>query len=311
VETQTVQRHLATPANVEAEPSRMAKVSPPLPGRIVKLFIHFGDSVKQGDPLFTLDSPDLVAAQSDYLKAKSAAAQSERNFSRQKDLVDHGIGAQRELEQAQTDRDTAKSELERTETRLRLLGIGPGAVGGPLTVKSPIAGRVIDLSAAPGQYQNDPSTPIMIVADLSTVWVTASVQEKDLRRVHQGDDTTVSFAAYPGEPWGGKVLFVGDLLDPDTRTTKVRVALENVDAKLKPGMYATVTFKGKASPEIVVPTAAVVIRGEKSSAFVETAPWVFERRDVEVGEQIESGIVVTKGLAAGERVVVQNAVLLP
>ena len=101
------------------------------PGASIKLFVHFGDSVKPGAPLFTLDSPDLVAAQSDYLKAKSALAQAEKNLARQKDLTEHGIGAQRELEQAQTDRDTAQSELDRTTTRLRLLGIGPGASAVP------------------------------------------------------------------------------------------------------------------------------------------------------------------------------------
>lgn len=289
----------------------MAKIAPPLTGRVVKLFVRFGDTVKQGSPLLSLDSADLVSAQSDYLKAKSALAQAERNVARQKDLKDHGIGAQRELEQAQTDRDTAESELERTTTRLNLLRVGPGGVGGPLTVTSPIAGRVIDLSTAPGQFQNDPATVLMIVADLSTVWLTANVQEKDIRRVHQQDEASATFAAYPGESFTGNVLFVGDLLDPDTRTIKVRVAFKNDDFRLKPGMFATVTFKSKPAPEIVVPTSAVVISGDKSSVYVESAPWTFERRAVEVGEQVGDGIVVTRGLAAGTRIVATNAVLFP
>ena len=122
VVTQEVHSQLVAPATVEAQPSRMAKISPPLPGRVVKLFVHFGDAVTVGAPLFTLDSPDLVSAQTDYLKAKSGFAQSEKNLARQKDLVEHGIGAQRELEQSQTDRDNAQSELDRSTTRLRLLG---------------------------------------------------------------------------------------------------------------------------------------------------------------------------------------------
>jgi cobalt-zinc-cadmium efflux system membrane fusion protein len=311
VTTETVQRQLVAPASVEAEPSRLAKIAPPLPGRVVKLFVHFGDSLKEGAPLFTLDSPDLVSAQSEYLKAKSALAQGERNLARQKDLKEHGIGAQRELEQAQTDRDTAESELERASTRLRLLHASAGGVGGPLTVTSPISGRVIDLATAPGQYQNDPAAVLMTIADLSTVWLTANVQEKDVRRVHQGDDATASFAAYPGEAFVGQVLFVGDLLDPDTRTIKVRVSFKNGDFRLKPGMFATVMFRSKPSPEIVAPTAAVVISGEKSGVFVEIAPWTFEKRNVEVGEQVGDKIVVTKGLEPGMRIVATNAVLLP
>jgi cobalt-zinc-cadmium efflux system membrane fusion protein len=311
VTMESVRSQLAAPAAVEAEPTRMAKIAPPLPGRVVKLFVHFGDEVKQGAPLFTLDSPDLVAAQSDYLKAKSELSQADRNLARQKDLQEHGIGAERELEQAQTTRDTAESELQRATTRLQLLRVGPGAVGGPLTVPSPIAGRVIDLSTAPGQYQNDPAAVLMIVADLTTVWLTASVQEKDIRRVQQGDDASAHFAAYPGETFTGSVFYVGDLLDPATRTIKVRVAFKNADFRLKPGMFATVMFRSQAASEIMVPTPAVVVSGDKSSVYVETAPWTFEKRIVEVGEQVDDRIAVTKGLDVGTRIVTKNAVLLP
>jgi membrane fusion protein, heavy metal efflux system len=311
VGAEDVQRHLVAPAQVEAEPTRMAKISPPLAGRVVKLFVHFGDTVKPGSPLFTLDSPDLVSAQSDGLKAKSALAQADRSLARQKDLRAHGIGADRDLEQAQTDRETAESELERTSLRLGLLKVGGGVIGGPLTVTSPIAGRVIDLSTAPGQYQNDPAAVLMIIADLSTVWVTASVQEKDLRRVQQGDEAVAAFAAYPGENFMGHVLFVGDLLDPDTRTIKVRVAFTNPESRLKPGLFANVTFRSKAVPEIVVPTSAVVISGERSTVYVEVAPWTFERHTVELGDQLKDRIVVTKGLDAGSRIIATNAVLMP
>jgi cobalt-zinc-cadmium efflux system membrane fusion protein len=194
---------------------------------------------------------------------------------------------------------------------LQLLRVGPGGVGGPLTVTSPIAGRIIDLSTAPGQYQSDPATVLMIVADLTTVWLTANVQEKDIRRVHQGDDANAQFAAYPGEAFTGSVLFVGDLLDPETRTIKVRVSFKNDDFRLKPGMFATVTFRGQPAPEVVVPTSAVVVNGEKSSVYVEVAPWTFDKRPVEVGEQFGDRIAILKGLDVGTRIVASNAVLLP
>lgn len=308
---QTIQGTLSAPATVEAEPSRLAKIAPPLAGRVVKLFVRFGDSIEEGAPLFTLDAPDLVSAQSDFLKAKSALAQAERNLARQRDLGEHGIGAERDLEQAQTDRDTAESELERTSIRLRLLKVGPGGVGRPLTVTSPIAGRVIDLATAPGQFQNDPAAILMTVADLSMVWLTASVQEKDIRRVRQGDEADATFAAYPGEKFVGHVLFVGDLLDPDTRTIKVRVAFENDDSRLKPGMFATVAFRSRPAPAVVAPIAGVVISGDKSSVYVEVAPWTFEKRAVDVGDQLGDRIVVTRGLEPGTRIVATNAVLLP
>lgn len=310
VRTQRVRRSLEAPAEVEADPARLARITPPLAGRIVQLFVRFGDTVSAGQPLFSLDSPDLVAAQTDYIRARSALAQAERTLARQQDLATHGIGARREVEQAQTDRDLARSELERATLRLRLLRMDPGTLGRPLTVRSPIAGRVVEFRAAPGEYRSDLSVPLMTVADLSTLWVTANVQEKDIRRVRAGEDATATFAAFPGEQWRGQVLFVGDLLDPDTRTIQVRIALLNEDRRLRPGMFASVTFTETAAPEIVVPTQGVVLLGDSSFVFVESAPWVFQRRRVTPGAQIDGATIISEGLREGERVVVENAVLL-
>jgi len=307
---QPVREHLVTPASVEADPSHLAKIAPPVPGRVVKLFVRFGDSVKQGQPLLALDSPDLAAAQADYLRAKSALVQTERTLSRQRDLAEHGIGAKREVEQAETEQATATSEQERATMRLKLLGLDPGSLGIALTVRSPISGRVTELQVAPGEFRNDPNSVLLVVADLSTVWVTANVQEKDIRRVHKGDDASATFAAYPGEEFKGNVLSVGDLLDPDTRTIKVRIAFENPETRLKPGMFATVTFTGPPVNEVMVPTRALVLIGDESFVFVETAPWQFKRRVVQPGEQQGDSTVIGSGLRQGERVVVEDAVFL-
>ncbi len=310
VRVAAVRRTLEAPAQVEADPARMARIAPPLPGRVVQLFVHFGDTVAPGQALLTLDSADLVAAQTDYLRARSALAQAERTLARQRDLAEHGIGALREVETATTDRDLGRSELERATLRLRLLGVEPAAIGRPLTVRSPIAGRVVEFGVAPGEYRNDPAQPMMTVADLSTVWVTADVQEKDIRRVRVGEETCSIFAAWPGECFGGPVLFVGDLLDPTTRTIKVRVALPNADRRLRPGMFAAMTFTETAAPEVVVPTTAIVLLGDASYVFVETAPWVFARRRVTPAAQLGTNTAITDGLREGERVVTRNAVLL-
>jgi cobalt-zinc-cadmium efflux system membrane fusion protein len=258
----------------------------------------------------TLDSPDLVAAQSDYLKAKSAVGQSNKTLARQRDLLSHGIGAQRDLDQAQTDHDTAQSELDRATIRLRLLGIDPGGLGQALTLRSPIAGRVVEFKVAQGDYRSDLSEVMMTVADLSMVWVTAHVQEKDIRRVHDGSEAVAAFAAYPGESWPGKVQFVGDLLDPTTRTISVRIVMANAERRLRPGMFAAVTFVETAASELAVPTAAVVLIGDTNYVFVETAPWTFRRRKVVPRVQAGSFSLLSDGVKAGERVITENAVVL-
>jgi len=152
VSAQPVQHELDVPASAEADPARITKISPPLQGRVVKLMVRLGDAVRAGSPLLSFDSSDLAAAQSDYLKARSAEALATRALKRQKDLGEHGIAAQKDLEQAESDHGQARSELARAATRLQLLGMDPGEVGGPLTVRAPISGRVIDLATAPGQY---------------------------------------------------------------------------------------------------------------------------------------------------------------
>lgn len=311
-EYRSIRRSLEAPAEVEADPARMARITPPLPGRVVQLFVHFGEKVTAGQPLYALDSPDLVGAQTDYIKARSALAQTERTLARQQDLRQNGIGAARDVEQAQTDRDLARNELERATLRLKLLGmsVDQGSLGHPLTVRSPLAGRIVEYHVAPGEFRNDLSEPLMIIADLSTVWVTANVQEKDIRRVQAGEDAAASFAAYPGEQWTGKVLSVADLLKKETRTIQVRVAFANEDRRLRPGMFGTVRFTENAAPELVVPTTAIVLLGDASFVFVETAPWVFQRRRVTPGAQLDRLTAIVDGLKAGERLVVENAVLL-
>jgi cobalt-zinc-cadmium efflux system membrane fusion protein len=306
-----VRHEMNVPATAEADPAKMARISPPLPGRVVKLLVRLGEAVKQGAPLFTLDSSDLVAAQTDYLKARSAEAQANRAVARQKDLVEHGIGAKRELEQAETERDLAHSELERAGTRLRLLGMDPGQVGRPLQVRAPVSGRIIDLATASGEYQNDPAAVLMTVADLSTIWVTANVPEKDIQRVAVGEEALIDFSAYPGQRLLGRVQFIGEVLSPETRSVKVRIELDNPGGRLKPGMFARVTLRGKELPELLVPPAALVVRADKSYLFVEKAPWTFERRVVEVGDALPEGTCIVRGLAAGERIVTANTIVFP
>jgi membrane fusion protein, heavy metal efflux system len=306
-----VRHQLNVPATCEADPARVARVSSPLPGRVVRLFVQLGQAVRQGAPLFELDSPDLAAAQSDWLKAKSAATLASRSQARQADLHQHGVGALKELEQAESDASVAQSELERAERRLRMLSARPGDASRPLLVRAPMAGRVIELSTSPGQVHNDASAALLTIADLSLLWVTASVAEKDLERVALGQQATVEFTAWPGRPVSGTVGFIGDVLVPETRTVKVRIAVANPDGRFKPGMFARVSLSGPERQELVVPPAALRLSGEQSFLFVERGQWSFERRPVSVGEAVAGGLCVTAGLSAGERIVTSNSILLP
>jgi len=311
-QSEQVNGRFAAPASVEADPVRFARIFPPLSGRVQRLFVRFGDPVKRGQLLLTLDSPDFTAAESDFVKARSAAELTQRALSRQRDLYDHHIAARRDVDQAESDYATANSELERAENRLRSLGLNPRTMkfGQPLAIYSPIDGRVVDLTVAQGEYRNDNSAALMTVADLSTVWLTANVQEKDARYVYKDQPVEAVFAAYPEDTFRGKILFIGDLLDPDTRAIKVRVAFPNADERLKPGMYGTVSFVEASKLQVMIPTSAVFQQGDMASVLVETKPWTFESHPVVTGTELDGKTVIKNGLEAGATVVSRQGVLL-
>src|SRR5215468_8621423 len=223
---QEIQRKLVLPAVVEADPARTVKVLPPVTGRVTDLKVQLGERVEQGQELAVIDSGDLAQAYSDIEKARSVLTLTKKALDRQLGLEKAGGAAIKDREQAQSDYDQAVAELERAESRLRAMGVSanPKEQSRLLTLKAPAAGSLIDLQVARGAFLNDPTAAIMTIANLGTVWVTANVPENDTVQVTQGQDVEVVLPAYPGEVFAGKVLFVSDILDPDTRRTKVRIA---------------------------------------------------------------------------------------
>jgi membrane fusion protein, heavy metal efflux system len=307
-----IQRKLVLPAVVEADPARTVKVLPPVTGRVTDLMVQLGERVVQGQDLAVIDSGDLAQAYSDIEKARSVLTLTKKGLDRQLGLEKAGGAAIKDREQAQSDYDQAVAELERAQSRLRAIGVPADQKEQSrlLTLKAPAAGSVIDLQVARGAFLNDPTAAIMTIANLGTVWVTANLPEKDTALVTTGQDVDVVFSAYAGEVFAGKVLFISDVLDPDTRRTKIRIAFENPDMKLKPNMFADATFLAPRQTMQVVPTQALVLKEETDRVFVEVAPWTFEARPVEVGFQQGDQAVVEHGLKAGERIVVKGGVLL-
>lgn len=318
VAEQEIRRKLVLPAVVEADPARTVKVLTPLTGRVTDLMVQLGERVAQGQPLAVIDSGDLAQAYSDIEKARSVVTFTKKALDRQLYLEKVGGVAVKDREQAQSDYAQAVAELGRAESRLRAIGApdnennenNENGESRLLTLKAPISGSIINLQVARGAFLNDPTAAIMTIADLSTVWVTADVPENDTSRVAKGQDVKVSFPAYPGEVLTGKVLFVSDILDPDTRRTKVRIPFANPGIRLKPNMFADATFLAPRETVPVIPTRALVFRNETDQVFVEVAPWAFEARPVEVDFQQGDHAVIKSGLKPGERVVMKGGVLL-
>src|SRR6516162_891379 len=309
---QQIERKLQLPAIVEAEPARTVKVLPPVAGRLVDLKVQLGERVERGQELAVIDSSDLAQAYADEDKARSAVKMTKQTLDRALALEKYSAGSVKDRQQAENDHAQAQAELERTQSRLRAIGVLADLKeeGRKLSLKAPVSGSVVDLQVARGAHLNDATAAIMTIANLDEIWVTANVPEKDTALVAQGQAVDVVFAAYPGEVFKGRVLFVSDILDPDTRRTKVRIAFQNPNMRLKPNMFASATFVTPKQTVPIVPTTAVVLRNEADQVFVEIAPWTFEARPIEIDFQQGNQAVIAHGLEAGQRVVVRGAVLL-
>jgi cobalt-zinc-cadmium efflux system membrane fusion protein len=311
-QVESVRAKLLLPAVVESDPRRTSTVLTPLSGRVLEVKVALGDRVTPGQVLAVIDSPDLAQAFDDDDKAADTLRLAQKNLERQEGQARIGAASDRDLDQARSDHRQAQAEYARTQARLRVLGISAESNDRShlLTVRAPMAGSVIALSVARGNMINDPTQPMMTLADLSTIWVTALVAEKDLAAASKDQDADVVLAAYPDQILHGKVLFVADIIEPDSRRNKIRIAFANPDYRLKPNMFATVTLLGPAQTRIVVPSSALLMNNDRTSVFVATAPWTFERRSVD--PQLEEGpsVAIRSGIQPGEQVVVKGGILL-
>jgi membrane fusion protein, heavy metal efflux system len=240
---QSIGAKLVLPGVVESDPARTASILTPLSGRVIALKVGLGDRVAQGQVLAIVDSADLGQAYDDDDKAADSARLTQKNLERQEAQNKIGVASDRDLDQARSDHAQAAAEYTRTQARLKTLGIALGDRSSRLlSVTAPVAGSVTTLSVAAGSMINDPTQPIMSVADLSTVWVTALVPEKNVAEVSKNQDADITLIAYPDRTLHGKVLFVSAVIEPDSRRNKIRIAFANADYALKPNMFATVTL---------------------------------------------------------------------
>jgi cobalt-zinc-cadmium efflux system membrane fusion protein len=307
-----VSSQLQTPAVVESDPAVTAAVLAPLTGRVEELPVTLGQRVTRGQVVAVLDSPDLAQAYDDNAKATDALVLATKNLARQEQQFKIGVISERDLDQARSDNTQASAEATRTQARLQALGadVDDRSHPGRLLVRAPVTGSVTSVGVARGNMINDSSQPVMTIADLSTVWVTALVAEKDLDGVKVGQQAQVTLSAYPDKVLQGQITSVSDVIEPDSRRDKVRIALPNADYALRPNMFATVTLLGPRASQVTVPTSALLMNNDRTSVFVATAPWTFKRRVVDMRLREGSTAVILAGVSAGEQVVVKGGILL-
>ncbi|WP_395316142.1 efflux RND transporter periplasmic adaptor subunit [Variovorax sp. UC74_104] len=311
----TLPHEVSLPATVEANPASTVNILPPLTGRLLELKVRLGDTVKRGQVLATMSSPDLAQAVADAQKARDALDLAQRALVRARGVNEAGSNAAKDVEAAQSAVAQQTAELRRSEARLRSLGADGGGTqagqaGQVLKIVAPASGTVTALNAAAGSNLNDANAVLMTVSNLDSVWVTVNVPESAVGTVAPGQNVVVTLAAYPGRSFSGKVAFVSAVLDADTRRARARIVFANPDGIFKPNMYATAVLGVPQGSQPQVPSSALLMNNDSVSVFVEAEPWTFVRRTVELGREDGDKVRIRNGLSAGERVVVRGGVLL-
>ena len=312
------------PGKIEADPSRVSKVVLPAPGRVNRVMVQLGDAVARGAALLTIESPDIGATLSAYRQAqarlnqaRAAQTKADADLARARDLFENRAVAQKDVLAAQSAAAQAKSDVEQSESamsesrkKLEIFGIQPDSTDQAIVVRAPVAGKVLDLTVVAGEYRNDTSAPLMTIADLSTVFMTADVPETQIRLVHVGTDVDVMLSAYPGETFHAKVSRVADTVDSQTRTIKVRSVVNNPGGRLRPEMFGEIHYAAQFETLPVVPATAIVRDDERTQVYREEGRGHFRPVPVVLGNKSGDTVAITRGLQPGDRVVVDGGMLL-
>jgi cobalt-zinc-cadmium efflux system membrane fusion protein len=298
---------------VTFDEERTAQVGSPIEGRVIRVLAKPGEQVKRGQTLLVIRSPSFTQADAMEQKARSALHMAEKNLARAQRLFAEGAASQREVTEAEDAVAQARAEFRRAAADLAALGGGHDGHSPEFHLTAPIDGLVVSRTpaAALGAEVQPGGGMLFIIADLSKVWVLADLPERELGGVHQGLPVEVEAQAYPNVKFPGTVEYVSELLDQSTRTAKLRCLIPNNQLRLKPEMFVDVTLH-KPSADLLIPTSAVVTKGDTFVVYVEDdkKPRTYTPREVILGPEIGTQVPVVKGLNGGERIVIDGAILL-
>jgi len=303
---------LPVTGSITYDANRVSHVGPRTEGRIVRLAADIGERVRAGQVLAIMESPQVGQIRAQEREAEALLEIARENHERELRLEQQGITSRKELLEAKAALRRAEAALATARETLRVLGAGHGEAG-LYALTAPFAGVVVDRDASLGEMAS-PADALFTVANLDRLWIELNIYERDLARTRQGQAVEVSTAAYPDRTFPGRIVYVGDILDPKTRTVRARVEVPNPSGTLKPGMFATARIQvgGGGPPVVVVPQAAIQeLEGRKVVFVAGDKPGEFRARPVEVGEQASGGrIVIRAGLSASDQIVTAGAFTL-
>jgi len=295
----------------------------PVAGRVVSLLADLGQPVTAGTPLAVIDSPDFAQALANARTAVANLAAADKANTRTKELFAHGAAAAKDVEAAEAAYQAALAERDRAESVLANYGGSDAGTNSIYTLRSPIAGTLVDKNINPGQelradlmLANAPNlfAPSFTVSDPSKLWLQVDVSESDLPALQKGEALQITTRAFPGRVFDGVLDNIGATMDPATRTVKVRGVVNNPGLLLKAEMYVLVDVVQDSARAgalgVEVSSKALFMKGDDSFVFLETAPGTYQRKPVKVGIEKDDKIPIYEGVNPGEKVVTEGALLL-
>ena len=322
-EYRTRHRALETSGKVTFNEEGLVRINATVTGRVLEVLAKPGDVVEPGHRLLVVDSPDLGLAKSDYAKAVADVERSEAALKLARELFEVRAIAAKEIRDAESEYRRTMAERERASSRLRTLGVrtdqiadiaGRKDASTTLVIAAPRGGVVVERNVTPGQVvaygQSDTPASLFVIADLATMWVLADVYEPDIASVKPGQAMIVRLPCCPNERYEGRVAYINDSVDRETRTVKVRGAVPNRGRSLKAEMFVKVSIATGSIRALTVPQAAVHREDGATFVLVATGQDGYERRPVTLGADLDGSVEVQRGLTPADRVVSQGSILL-
>ena len=315
VTLEPVTETLRVAGNIGFDEQRLARIGASITGRVTQIDVVLGQSVRKGDVLARLNSAELSQQQLAYLKAHAQLALNKRNAERARALFEADVIGAAELQRRESEYKISQAETHAAADQLRLLGISDaaitrlgqqGAVESVTSVVSTLNGVVVERKLLQGQVVQ-PSDLLFAVADLSRLWAVAQVPEQQMAQVRVGQSVSIEVPALGNEKLVGKLIYVAQTIDPDTRTVLVRTELDNRDGRLKPAMLATMLITAPTVERLVVPASAVVRENDEDHVFVAEGERHFRLVRVKLSPEQGGKRVVLSGIKAGERIVTEGA----
>jgi cobalt-zinc-cadmium efflux system membrane fusion protein len=293
---------------IVADPDHIVLLGARVTGRIVKVLVREGDTVRAGQTIAMVTSAELAKRRAEYAATSAKAVSARRNAERLRSLAKDGLGAEQDAVAAEAEATAIEAERDAVAQAIKGMGAAGHAGGDPslLAIVSPLGGQLVQRDAVPGQLV-EPSHTIATVADLSKIWFQAQLFEKDVAQVHEGGKAEVRLNSYPDRVFGASVARVSSQVDPQTRTLTARLALEHPDAQIRLGLFGIARISlGHADDEahVVVPLSAVTDLGDQKVVFVRQPDGDFEVHEVRLGASASGDVAVLAGLSVGEQVAI-------